>query len=149
VLALAVEAANSTLAEAGITLIGHITFHSLRCTYASMRCACGNDVRYTADQLGHEDPRFTLRVYAQATFPPIDDLSAKTTSQRNYDASIAARHRVRIEYCAFCHHGVEQGPALKASNAGASRACSIEIEQNTRRSAVGLEWDQRVSPICL
>jgi hypothetical protein len=23
--------------------------------------------RYTADQLGHEDPRFTLRVYAQAT----------------------------------------------------------------------------------
>jgi hypothetical protein len=24
-------------------------------------------VRYTADQLGHEDPRFTLRCYAQAT----------------------------------------------------------------------------------
>ena len=29
-------------------------------------CACGDDVRYTADQLGHEDPRFTLRVYSQA-----------------------------------------------------------------------------------
>ena len=43
------------------------TFHSLRRTYASLRCACGDDVRYTADQLGHEDPRLTLRVYAQAT----------------------------------------------------------------------------------
>ena len=41
-------------------------FHSLRRTYASLRCACGDDVRYTADQLGHEDPRFTLKVYAQA-----------------------------------------------------------------------------------
>lgn len=47
--------------------IGRVTFHSLRRTYASLRCACGDDVRYTADQLGHEDPRFTLRVYAQAT----------------------------------------------------------------------------------
>jgi integrase len=67
VLAPAVEAANVKLAEAGIAPIGHLTFHSLRRTYASLRCACGDDVRYTAAQLGHEDPRFTLRVYAQAT----------------------------------------------------------------------------------
>ena len=66
-LAPAVEAANVKLAEAGIAPIGHLTFHSLRRTYASLRCACGDDVRYTAAQLGHEDPRFTLRVYAQAT----------------------------------------------------------------------------------
>jgi hypothetical protein len=59
--------ANVKLAEAGIAPIGHLTFHSLRRTYASLRCACGDDVRYTAAQLGHEDPRFTLRVYAQAT----------------------------------------------------------------------------------
>jgi integrase len=67
VLAPAVEAANKTLGASGIAPIDHITFHSLRRTYASLRCACGDDVRYTADQLGHEDPRFTLRVYAQAT----------------------------------------------------------------------------------
>jgi integrase len=67
VLAPAMEAANVTLAKAGIAPIGHVTFHSLRRTYASLRCACGDDVRYAADQLGHEDPRFTLRVYAQAT----------------------------------------------------------------------------------
>ncbi len=66
-LAPAVKAANAKLEALGITPIGAITFHSLRRTYASLRCACGDDVRYAADQLGHEDPRFTLRVYAQAT----------------------------------------------------------------------------------
>ena len=67
VLAPAVVAANVTLNRAGIAPIEGVTFHSLRRTYASLRCACGDDVRYAADQLGHEDPRFTLRVYAQAT----------------------------------------------------------------------------------
>jgi integrase len=67
VLAPAVKAANAKLEQDGIAPIGRVTFHSLRRSYASLRCACGDDVRYTADQLGHEDPRFTLRVYAQAT----------------------------------------------------------------------------------
>ena len=67
VLAPAVEAANVKLAEAGIAPLDAITFHSLRRTYASLRCVCGDDIRYTADQLGHEDPRFTLRAYAQAS----------------------------------------------------------------------------------
>jgi integrase len=67
VLAPAVAKANAQLELAGIAPIGKLTFHSLRRTYASLRCACGDDVRYTADQLGHEDPRFTLKVYAQAT----------------------------------------------------------------------------------
>jgi integrase len=64
VLTPAVEAAN---AKDGIALLEEITFHSLRRTYASLRCACGDDVRYTAGQLGHEDPRFTLKTYTQAT----------------------------------------------------------------------------------
>jgi integrase len=67
VLAPAVEKANAKLGRDGIAPIGRVTFHSLRRSYASLRCACGDDVRYTADQLGHEDPRFTLRVYTQAT----------------------------------------------------------------------------------
>ena len=33
----------------------------------SLRCACGDDVAYASAQLGHEDPRFTLKVYPQAT----------------------------------------------------------------------------------
>jgi integrase len=67
VLVRAVEAANAKLVEIGIAPIGRVTFHSLRRSYASLRCACGDDVRYTADQLGHEDPRFTLRIYTEAT----------------------------------------------------------------------------------
>lgn len=62
-----VKAANDELVKKGISPIGAVTFHGLRRTYASLRCACGDDIRYAADQLGHEDPRFTLRVYAQAT----------------------------------------------------------------------------------
>jgi hypothetical protein len=67
VLVPAVKAANVSSKANGLAPIGRVTFHSLRRSYASLRCACGDDVRYTADQLGHEDPRFTLRVYAQAT----------------------------------------------------------------------------------
>jgi integrase len=62
-----IEAANIELAKDGIAPIGAITFHSLRRTYASLRCACGDDVAYTSAQIGHTDPRFTLRVYTQAT----------------------------------------------------------------------------------
>jgi hypothetical protein len=29
--------------------------------------ACRDDMRYVAAQIGHEDARFTLKVYAQAT----------------------------------------------------------------------------------
>jgi integrase len=63
----AIEAANAKLAKDGIATIDAITFHSLRRTYASLRCVCGDDLRYTASQLGHEDGRFTIRAYAQAT----------------------------------------------------------------------------------
>jgi hypothetical protein len=47
--------------------IGHLTFHSLRRTYARLRCVRGDDARYTADQLGHTDPKSPFRVYAQAS----------------------------------------------------------------------------------
>jgi integrase len=67
VLRRAVETANAELAKAGIATIGPITFHSLRRTYASLRAACGDDLRYTSEQIGHEDVRFTMSVYARAT----------------------------------------------------------------------------------
>src|SRR5262245_22732514 len=63
----AIEAANEKLAKDGIAAIGPVTFHSLRRTYASLRCAVGDDVRYSSSQIGHMDVRFTLGVYAQAT----------------------------------------------------------------------------------
>lgn len=36
-------------------------FHGLRQTYASLRAAVGDDPAYTSEQIGHDDPRFTLR----------------------------------------------------------------------------------------
>ena len=66
-LAPAAKNANARLEKLGIAPVESVTFHSLRRTYASLRCACGDDIRYAADQLGHEDPRFTLTVYAKAT----------------------------------------------------------------------------------
>ena len=55
------------LAEAGIDPISErVSPHSLRRTYASVRAVCGDDPVYIAEQLGHEDPTFTIRVYAKA-----------------------------------------------------------------------------------
>jgi integrase len=67
VLARAMERANVELAKDGLPQIEKATFHGLRRTFASLRCACGDDVRYVADQLGHTDVRFSLTVYANAT----------------------------------------------------------------------------------
>ena len=63
----AIKAANAKPAELGIEPIGNVAPHGLRRTYASLRCAAGDSPVYTAKQLGHTDPRFTLSVYAAAT----------------------------------------------------------------------------------
>jgi integrase len=62
----AIEDANVKLAEKGIEPIGKIGLHALRRTYASLRCALGDDVAYTAAQLGHVDATFTLNTYTNA-----------------------------------------------------------------------------------
>ena len=43
-----------------------VTPQKLRHTYASVLIALGRDPRYVKEQLGHTDPKFTLRVYAHA-----------------------------------------------------------------------------------
>lgn len=59
------EVANRSLAEAGIDPIVGAGFHGLRRTFASLRLALGDDIVYVAQQLGHEDPTFTIKVYAR------------------------------------------------------------------------------------
>lgn len=63
----AIEKANARLRGLGIAPIEGATFHGLRRTYASLRAAVGDDPAYTSEQIGHDDPRFTLRVYTYAT----------------------------------------------------------------------------------
>ncbi len=63
----AIRGANEALRKAGIEPISErVSPHSLRRTYASVRAACGDDPVYIAEQLGHEDPTFTIRVDAKA-----------------------------------------------------------------------------------
>ena len=63
----AIAAANVELAKVGIEPISErVTPHSLRRTYASLRAAAGDHPVYIAEQLGHEDPGFTFRVYQRA-----------------------------------------------------------------------------------
>jgi len=75
VLAPAVAKANDRLTKLGIAPIpGNLGFHGFRRTYATLACLNREDLGYVADQLGHEDPSFTLRVYRQATRTRADRL---------------------------------------------------------------------------
>lgn len=59
--------ANRRLAELGLAPIDRTASpHSLRRLYASLRFALGDDPVYVAEQLGHTDPTFSMRVYAKA-----------------------------------------------------------------------------------
>ncbi len=65
VLAPALSRADRLLAERGHPpLPPGVTPHKLRHTFASLLVACGEDPASVMAQLGHTDPKFTLRVYA-------------------------------------------------------------------------------------
>jgi integrase len=64
ILAAAVDRADQLLQERGqIPLPRGVTPHKLRHTFASVLVACGEDPASVMAQLGHTDPKFTLRVY--------------------------------------------------------------------------------------
>jgi integrase len=64
----AIERANELLESEGKPpLPDGITFHSLRRTYAALRAELGEHPAITAAQMGHRDPRMTLRVYTDVT----------------------------------------------------------------------------------
>lgn len=68
----AAERASAALVERGRDALPKLTPHSLRRTFATFLVAAGGpddravDPLYLADQLGHEDPTLSLRVYASA-----------------------------------------------------------------------------------
>jgi integrase len=58
------EKADELLEERDEALLPEgITAHKLRHTFGSLLAACGEDPSYVMAQLGHSDPKFTLRVY--------------------------------------------------------------------------------------
>lgn len=60
-----VVAADELCEVRGVPLIGSCTPHALRRTNISLLCAAGCDPVYIMAQVGHADPRLTLRIYAQ------------------------------------------------------------------------------------
>ena len=52
-------------AEGRMLLPTRVTPHTLRRTFASLCFFAGRDLRWVMGQLGHDDPRMTLAVYAQ------------------------------------------------------------------------------------
>jgi hypothetical protein len=92
----AIETANAALAKDGIAAIEPIGFHGLRRTYASLRCAVGDDVAYTSAQLGRsEDNECRVRRSAQLFTPLCRQLpfaaapAAKPRSPCSQTASLA------------------------------------------------------------
>jgi integrase len=70
----AIKRANLLLTERGLPTIPdgtdgrpRVTFHSLRRTYASIAAEAGVDPAWTAAQIGHTDPRFTIKVYTDVS----------------------------------------------------------------------------------
>ena len=64
ILAAALDRADDLLQRrAQMPLPKGLTPHTLRHTFASIRVACGEDPASVMAQLGHTDPKFTLRVY--------------------------------------------------------------------------------------
>jgi integrase len=59
------ERANEQLEADGLLLIGHMTPHTLRRTFASMLAVCVMPPRRAIYLMGHTDPTLTLAVYQQ------------------------------------------------------------------------------------
>lgn len=70
----AVDRANELRAHRGEPpILAHVTPHTLRRTYISFMLAAGFDLPYVQEQVGHEDPTTTLKIYAQVIRRPDRD----------------------------------------------------------------------------
>lgn len=81
------RASEQLVAEGRSPMPDGITFHSLRRTYAALRAELGEHPAITAAQMGHRDPRMTLRVYTDVTgMKPKTRLGVLLT-ERSFDIS--------------------------------------------------------------
>jgi integrase len=69
-----VKRANERRTELGQPpILAHVTPHTLRRTYISFMLAAGYDLPYVQEQVGHQDPSTTLKIYAQVIRRPDRD----------------------------------------------------------------------------
>ena len=80
------------------TGIGHIRFHDLRHTFASLLIEQGENIKYIQTQLGHSSPKMTLEIYAHL-MKPANPESAKrleTTILQNTGHNMVTNERTGI-----------------------------------------------------
>ncbi len=111
----AIRRANDHLAELSIEPISdRVSPHSLRRTYASLRAALRDDPVYIAEQLGHEDPAFTFRVYQRAA-KRREKLSGRLLEQFDRGLQwaeigrIGARTQLETSSAAMAEGGIRSG----------------------------------------
>lgn len=69
-----VKRANELRARGGEPpILAHVTPHTFRRTYISFMLAAGFDLPYVQEQVGHQDPSTTLKIYAQVIRRPDRD----------------------------------------------------------------------------
>jgi integrase len=72
-------------------ILAHVTPHTLRRTYISFMLAAGFDLPYVQEQVGHQDPSTTLKIYAQVIRrPDRDQLRAEMRALLGEDRPVIA-----------------------------------------------------------
>jgi hypothetical protein len=95
VLEKAVERADERLAERDeVPLPDGLTPHKLRHSFGSLLVALGRDMRVVMDQMGHEDPAFTLPVYSHSM--RWDEASRRALRERVGESDWAAPDAGRL-----------------------------------------------------
>jgi integrase len=83
-----------------------LTPHKLRHTFASILIALGRDPRYVMEQLGHTDPKFTLRIYAHVMrFSDEDRARLKALAEGQVLAGIGSEVSERVAPKRGASHG--------------------------------------------
>ena len=95
-------------------LPAHVTPHTLRRTFASLCFFAGRDLRWVMRQLGHDDPRMTLPVYAQCMKrSQIDEAVVRQLMRFSYEPEAGQKR-------AFGRHEGLRAPALVRTGMGAA-----------------------------
>ena len=129
-----------------------LKLHCARHTWATLALHAGKSIRWVADQLGHADPGFTLRVYAHAMRDEESDLSfaefggskrlypaptqdVETENSRNYLKTLARREGFASERSSRWQpsEAWPQPPTLRFESCGTNRVRDQNETRNCGR----------------
>jgi len=106
-----------------------MTPHSLRRTFASLLFALGRTAPEVMEQLGHTDPKLTLRIYARAM--------RQEAGERERLQELAGELGAALSAATDLHSGDELG--LRATREAEERTAATAARNE--RSSVRRSWD--------